>query len=60
MSRLKKVLMSRDGLTSEQADLEISQAAADLQDRIADGEMPFDYMEEVYGLEPDYLEDLIY
>ena len=52
--------MSRDGLTSEQADLEISQAAADLQDRIADGEMPFDYMEEVYGLEPDYLEDLIY
>jgi len=59
MSELKKVLMERDGMTAEKADKEIARAKNALTARLEDGDMPFDFMEEEYGLEPDYLEDLI-
>jgi hypothetical protein len=59
MSELKKVLMERDGMTAEEADKEIARAKNALTARLEDGDMPFDFMEEEYGLEPDYLEDLI-
>ncbi len=60
MSELKKVLMERDGMTAEEADKEIARAKNALTARLEDGDMPFDFMEEEYGLEPDYLEDLIF
>jgi U3 small nucleolar ribonucleoprotein component len=56
---LKKVLMERDNLTSEEAEKAIAEAAEELQARLANGEMPFDICDEFFGLEEDYLEDLI-
>ena len=49
------VLRDRDGYTDE----EITEARRDILDRIMDGEDGFDIIEE-YGLEPDYLEDLLF
>lgn len=49
-----EVLQRRDGYTQEEVD-EIRQ---EILDRLADGEDGFDIIDE-YGLEPDYLEDLI-
>lgn len=56
---LKEVLMDRDELTSEEADAEIAACREDLNTRLADGQMPFDICREWFGLEPDYIEDLI-
>ena len=57
---LKKVLMGRDGLTSKEADEQIEEAREELHRRIDEGDMPFDLMYEQFGLEPDYLEDLLF
>jgi len=59
MNSLKQILMNRDGLTSAEADEQILNARRELMQRIEDGEMPFDFCEEEWGLEPDYLEDLL-
>ena len=59
MYSLKKTLMERDGLTEKEADEQVADAANELQERLAEGEMPFDLCEELFGLEPDYLMDLI-
>jgi hypothetical protein len=61
MESLKEVLMQRDGLTSEQADERIKEASEDLQNRLEDEdeELPFDFMGEEFGLEPDYLMELL-
>lgn len=48
--------MQRDGLTAEEANELIAEAKTDLAERLAAGEMPFDLMEEHFGLEPDYLD----
>ena len=60
MPNLKSVLIQRDGLTSEQADEQISEVKEHLMDCIEDGnyEDAFYVMDDL-GLEPDYLEDLI-
>jgi len=58
MENLKTVLMNRDGLTSAEADVAIEEAREEMMERLADGELPFDICEELFGLEPDYLEDL--
>jgi len=50
-----EVLRDRDGYTDE----EITEARRDILDRIMDGEDGFDVIDE-YGLEPDYLEDLLF
>ena len=55
MKTLKQVLMDRDDLTSEQADLEIENAKQDVRD----GENPEDVLMDRFGLEPDYIFDLI-
>ena len=49
------VLRDRDGYTEE----EITETRRDILARIMDGEDGFDVIEE-YGLEPDYLEDLLF
>jgi hypothetical protein len=59
MKSLKEVLMSRDGLSSTEADERILDARERLIERISEGDQPFDFCEEEFGLEPDYLEDLI-
>ena len=60
MKSLIEVLMERDGLTLQEAKERIKQAKADLEERLGQGEMPFDFCEEEFGLEPDYLEELLY
>lgn len=49
-----EILVRRDGYTPEEANL----VRCEILERIADGEDGFEIIEE-YGLEPDYLEDLI-
>lgn len=51
--------MKRDKLTAEEADEQIAEAKEELRIRLEEGEMPFDICEELFGLEPDYLEELI-
>ena len=51
----EEVLKKRDGYTDEETD----EARRDILDRIIEGEDAFDVIEE-YGLEPDYLEDLLF
>ena len=59
MSELKRILMRRDGLTSAEADERI----AEVRDRIGSGEIGICEMDEVmeneFGLEPDYIMDLL-
>jgi len=60
MKSLKEVLIDRDGLTGTEADERINEARRELLERIENGEMPFDFCEEEFGLEPDYLTDLMF
>jgi hypothetical protein len=52
---LKKDIMQRDGLTSEEADEMIN----DARERVMEGENPDEILHEDFGLEPDYIFDLI-
>ena len=56
---IREILMSRDGMTAQEADAEISAAQEDFNYRLARGEMPDDICEEWFGLEPDYIDELI-
>lgn len=59
METIKQVLMREDGMTSQGADYLIAAARKDMLERLANGEMPYDICEEWFGLEPDYLDELI-
>jgi hypothetical protein len=61
METIKEVLMRRDGMSAEDADREIADAKATLQDYLANGDVcsAEDICEEFFGLEPDYLMELI-
>lgn len=63
MSRIKEILIRRDGISEEEAQELIDIAKEDL-DTILDSEHPslWDAEQVVYdlGLEPDYLEELLY
>lgn len=50
-----EVLKRRDGYTQE----EVEETRLEILERIGNGEDGFDVINE-YGLEPDYLEDLIF
>jgi len=56
---LKATLMNRDGLSSEEVDDMIADAREELMERIENGEYCDDFCEEMFGLEPDYIMDLI-
>lgn len=56
---IKQVLMERDGVTEEDAEEQIREARRDAMERLGNGEMPFDICKEYFGLEPDYIEDLM-
>jgi len=60
METIKEVLMKRDGITeTEAADL-IADAVAELNYRLANNEDAFDICQEYFGIEPDYLIELLY
>lgn len=52
MISLKQTIMERDGLSS-------TEAVDDLRERLAVGEDADDICEEYFGLEPDFIMDLI-
>ena len=55
METLKAVIMRRDGLSEEEADDEIAAA----KEAVAEGEDPEQVLENYFGLEPDYVFDLL-
>jgi len=60
METIKEVLMRRDHKTEEEADELIAQARVDLRERlITDGEDPFYICQDWFGLETDYIMDLL-
>ena len=59
MKNLIETLMDRDGLSKTEAEQEVEECRQDLMDRLEEGDLPFDILEEWFGLEPDYLDDLM-
>ena len=58
---LKEVLMRRDSLSSDEADSAIESAQADLYECLKHGNLTTaeEIVSDHFGLEPDYLDDLI-
>ena len=59
MESIKEVMMRRDNMSADEADELIAQAVEDLYERLENGEMPDDICMEWFGLEPDYIFELI-
>lgn len=55
MNQLVKILMERDGMTLEEAKEMVREAQA----RVADGEDPEEILHDDFGLEPDYIFELL-
>ena len=52
---LKHILMVRDGMTSQEADDAITEA----KERVVEGEDPEQILHDDFGLEPDYIFELL-
>ena len=61
MNRIIEVLMNRDGMTKEEATDLYKSVKPDIMDAIANGDSDLveDLMAEEFGLEPDYILDLL-
>jgi hypothetical protein len=60
LEKIKDVLMRRDNLDSEDADAVIEDCLIDLRDRMENNcPSAYDICGEYFGLEPDYLDELI-
>jgi len=59
MKSLKEVLMARDGMTSKEADEAIDNAKNAFYDLLETGGDPEDFLMNEFGLEDDYIMDLI-
>ena len=59
MRSIKEVLMDRDEMSEAEATDLIKEAKEDLNYRLEAGEYPDDICQEWFGLEPDYIMDLI-
>ena len=59
MKRIEEILMERDSLTFEEAKKLVEEATEEFHARIAMGEMPYDFCQEWFNLEPDYLDQLL-
>lgn len=55
MESIKEVIMRRDGMSPDDADELIQEA----REAVNDGEDPEEVLEEFFGLEPDYIFDLL-
>jgi hypothetical protein len=56
---IKEILVNRDGMTNEEADDLLDEALEDLRARFDEGVSVEDFCEEWFGLEPDYMEELM-
>ena len=61
MSELKKILIECKGYTASEASSEIREAKDIMREYLENGDMSgaYDICEEMWGLEPDYLMDLM-
>lgn len=61
MGQIKQILMKRDGLTEAEAQNYIEEAREALQEYLANGDIfeAHDICEEFFGLEPDYIFELM-
>jgi hypothetical protein len=61
-NRIVKILMERDGLTQKEAVDSYNEGLAALNEYIAEGDFSsaHDVCEEFWGLEPDYLDDMLF
>ena len=61
MNKIARVLMKRDGMTYEEANNLIDEAKEALQNYLDEGDSfgAENVCEEFFGLEPDYLDELI-
>ena len=61
--KIKDVLIKRDGITPETAEHMVSEARDFVMQGLASGELTIwdveDYVSNEFGLEPDYIDDLI-
>jgi hypothetical protein len=55
MSELKRILIERDGLSNEEANALISEAKS----RVLEGENAEEILEYDFGVEPDYIFDIL-
>ncbi len=55
MNKIVEILMERDGYT----ELDAIEAVNEAKDRVYSGEDPEEVLEEEFGLEPDYIEDIL-
>jgi len=55
VTEVEKILIKRDGMTSEQA----YKALKEARDRVYAGEDPEEVLLDEFGLEPDYIHDLL-
>ena len=60
MESIKSILMRRDGMSEEDAENLINECREELHRRLRNDEVPYEICEEYFGLEPDYLDELIY
>ena len=58
---IKQILIERDGMTAEEADELIAQAKAQLEEYLEEGDFAGyeNICEEFFGLEPDFLDELM-
>jgi hypothetical protein len=56
MNSIVKVLVERDGLTEKEAATRVIEARF----RVINGEDPEEILMDEFGLEPDYIEDLVF
>jgi hypothetical protein len=59
MEEIVLILMQRDNLSRNEAENLVFACKSDLLNRLENGEIPHDILEEWFGLEPDYLIDLM-
>ena len=52
-------LVERDGISPDEARRQIEAARDELYALIDEGECPMDFMQDEFGLEPDYLMELL-
>lgn len=55
MTQIERIIMKRDGLTAEEAKEQVE----DARRRVVDGEDPEEILYEEFGLEPDYIFDIL-
>lgn len=56
MTTVEKILMRRDGLSRDEA----REILLEARERVANGEDPEEILYEEFGLEPDYVFDLMF